>query len=361
MSYQGAIYFSAIGDNGFALFRTDGTISGTSKIKDLNRLEAIRVVNNKLVMIAETSGTTYGPHDLWVSDGTTEGTNHLMTFGDNIDSDIQDMTILNDELYFIAKEPSPFYKAVYKTNGTLEGTKLMFSDRTHPFINLDISQIMSCGDYVYFQVHDEASSGTELWKTDGTAAGTNAVLNNEEDVYNVFTELACFKENLLFKQYAYSDKLWVTKGKSNEVSAIDINVTNGSSELRLTYSFTMVNDHLFFQGITTESGSELYVTTPVFSTLGVDDHHFFETHNTEKLIHIYPNPTTRLVNIKSIQDTQIQSFEIFDLLGKSIKNQENKILSTAMTFNTSKLLKGIYLIKVQFFNGNTASAKLIVN
>jgi hypothetical protein len=87
-------------------------------------MRVLKTVNNKLFIIAETSGTTYGPHDLWTSDGTASGTVHLKTFGDRYD--IQLTTSLNNELYLVVVSPDSYFKSVYKTDGTITGTKLLF-------------------------------------------------------------------------------------------------------------------------------------------------------------------------------------------------------------------------------------------
>ncbi|WP_298777420.1 T9SS type A sorting domain-containing protein [uncultured Polaribacter sp.] len=354
------IYFHAISNSGDALWKSDGTEAGTEIVKNINDIRHLRVVNNKLVIVAETSGTSYGPHDLWVSDGTTAGTNHLMSFGDNIDSDIQFMTILNDELYFVAKEPSPYYKAVYKTDGTLSGTQLLFSDRNHPFINLDIDNIITCGNYVYFGVQKEASSDKELWRTDGTQQGTIPIVSDVGGVFNSISGLSCFKENILFKQYVQPDKLWLSTGQVDEIYDLDINIINGSSNLSSFYYFTSVNDKIFFQGTTNESGGEVYVASLDLSTLGVDKIDTVNEVNNIRVM-VYPNPSSNgQLNIKLSDYNSISGFDIYDLSGKKIISKSNLSLSEEMIINLEGLSSGLYILNVSVFGKGKLATKFLV-
>ena len=88
--FNNTVYFIANDNSGSGLWTTDGTESGTNKIINLNYMRVLKTVNNKLIIVAQKLQvllmvhTTYG-----VSDGTASGTNHLQSFGDNIDSNIQ--------------------------------------------------------------------------------------------------------------------------------------------------------------------------------------------------------------------------------------------------------------------------------
>ncbi|AIZ42898.1 thrombospondin type 3 repeat-containing protein [Cellulophaga baltica] len=265
------IYFSASDGTGSALYKTNGTESGTNKIINLNRLESISVINNKLVMIAETSGTSYGPHDLWVSDGTAEGTNHLMSFGDGIDSNIQFTTVLNDELYFVARFPynpngnnERYGKSIFKTNGTLEGTIPLFVGSEHPIHNPDIDNILTCGDYVYFGIQESLGFGNkELWRTSGALETTIKLVGQEEGEYNSVNNLACFKDNLIFTQYSSDFQIWITNGQPDKVIGLNFNISNGSPLSGSPFYFTSVVNKLYFEGTSTESGSEIYVANPL--------------------------------------------------------------------------------------------------
>ncbi|GAB5476056.1 MAG: hypothetical protein Mars2KO_41550 [Maribacter sp.] len=267
---DGHIYFSAKDGTGTGLYRTDGTPTGTSRVTYLNDIRVMKVVNNRILMVAETSGTTYGPHDLWVSDGTSEGTNHLMSYGDGIDSNIQFTTILNDELYFVAFYPynendaNPRHgKSIFKTDGTIEGTKALYVGSENSSSNVDIDTILTCGDYVYFGIQEGFSSDKELWRTGGTVETTVKLVGQEEGVFNTVNNLACFKDNLFFTQYSSDFQIWMTNGQPDNTIGLNLNISNGSPLSGTPIYFTSAGSKLYFSGSTSETGSEIYVTNPL--------------------------------------------------------------------------------------------------
>ncbi|MBC3758153.1 thrombospondin type 3 repeat-containing protein [Hyunsoonleella sp. SJ7] len=257
---NGLIYFIVEGSSLDALWQTDGTIDGTVKVIDLNDIRVLRQIEGKLLLVAETSGTTYGPHDLWVSDGTASGTSHLKSFGDSIDSSIQYAEVLNNEMYFVAKSPTTFSKAVYKTNGTIEGTIKLFDaslDTTIPIASADIDYLAVCGGDVYFVVRDKFGLDQELWRTDGASA-----IKISSD--NYYDNIACHQNSLV---YTYDDansflpKKLKIANKNGSLHLIDINVNNdknfdGSDNISGLFS---AGDKLYFSARTDVSGSELYV------------------------------------------------------------------------------------------------------
>jgi|GEM_PF-1053892 len=265
--YKGVIYFSARN----ALYRTDGTPSGTAKVIGMHGLSSVKVVNNRLVMVANDPENTYGSNQIWFSDGTAEGTYFFDSYGGGIDSGIQYLTTLDDALYFVAFYPNKGYnpypefhgKSVFKTDGTPEGTTALFIGSEHRFSNVDIDVLLTCGDYVYFGVREGFSSDKELWRTNGTVEGTISIVTEEEGVFNHISELECFNGNLLFKQSVDSKKIFLATGETDEVYDLDINVTNNSSSPNYNYNLTKVGNRLFFDGSTEENGSEIYVAYPL--------------------------------------------------------------------------------------------------
>lgn len=244
-----------------AVLKTDGTPGGTEVIKNLNDIRNIKVLNNRLIIVAETSGTTYGPHDLWSSDGTAEGTIHLKTFGDKIDSDIRFMTILNDELYFVAKNPESFYKSIYKTNGTIEGTQLLYDGiSTGGTFDVDIDVIKTCGDYVYFMVEKENNtfSGVELWRTQGSPENTVQLTSSQEDSY-YYQYLACFQNDIFFKDALNKQEILRTNEITGDIEKVNYTINGQAPPQDLIINNIVASGNiLYFAGTTQENGEELY-------------------------------------------------------------------------------------------------------
>src|SRR5205085_6761437 len=78
--YNSKLYFDANdGANGYELWVSDGTSSGTQMVKDINPTNDgnpyyFKVYNNELYFIA-TDGTGY---QLWESDGSSNGTKSIL-------------------------------------------------------------------------------------------------------------------------------------------------------------------------------------------------------------------------------------------------------------------------------------------
>ncbi len=300
------IYFIVEGSGADALWQTDGTAAGTTKVIDLNDLRVLRKVNDKLILVAETSGTTYGPHDLWVSDGTEVGTTHIMSFGDGIDSNIQYTTNLNDEIYFVAKSPVTFSKAVYKSDGTVEGTISVFDasqDSTISIASADIDYLTTCGDYVYFIVRDKFGIDKELWRTDGVTT----VKVSDEKVYNSIT---CYQNNIIYtfddtSPFPLSPKKLKIVDSELSLPVIDISVNNGKDfdGNDIISGLFGAEEVLFIMARTDISGEELYASKLNLSTsnLNGDD----DEDGVMNLLDICPNTSNgEAVDAKGCSENQ---------------------------------------------------------
>ncbi|QXP78698.1 MULTISPECIES: ELWxxDGT repeat protein [Winogradskyella] len=356
------IYFIAHDNTGTALWTTDGTESGTNKIINLNDMRVLKTVNNKLIIVAETSGTTYGPHDIWVSDGTNSGTSHLQSFGDNLYSDIRITEIFNNELYFVAKNPNTAKKALYKTDGTLSGTVLVFDGSLFStFPTIDIKNLSVCGDYLYFGVKDDYGFGAdkELWRTNGI--NTEKIAESDTDSFLSIRNLTCYNNNLLYLAESFPHKIWITNDNLNEALQLDLNILNGPNfeNYNSIEEMGATDNKLYFRARNDISGNELYVTDIDASTLSINDYEITEN-GSFKIVRLYPNPTKNLVTIESITNSNIEKFEIWDLSGKRIHKESNKNLAS-IVYDTNKLSGGMYFVKVFLTDNKIETLKLIVN
>jgi ELWxxDGT repeat protein len=310
-----------------ALWKTDGTQSGTEVIYSNNNLGYLNKVNNKLLFYANGS--------LWLSDGTTNGTSitELPSYL-NINSNIE----VNNELYFISrlKDVSNRY-GLYKTNGTKDGTVLLYEGLDHPtFDYVRISDLTKCSIYIYFRLSNYYSNGNpELWRTDGVVTEK---VDSDTDTYSI--NLTCHKNNLFYNTNATKIKL--IPENSNEPYVLNINITSNDSfsDYADSYHFTSSGDNLYFSNPTDLSGFELFVITPDISTLNTNP---FQDQIESNKLNIFPNPTRKIINIKS--QTYFNRITIYNLNGRLIINE--KIENTLETkLNVDSLTKGIYLIEI---------------
>ena len=178
--FKGKIYFTADdGEHGTELWTSDGTPSGTVLLKDLlpgprsSRPGALTVAGENLFFIANSDGSS--EYALWKTDGTREGTEKLL------DGAIPGVTSANIRNY--GKEFVPFGNVIvftgydiennfqpWRSDGTPEGTHLLkvLAGRD------SIRGVTKVGDALYF-----STGFDEFWKSDGTAEGTRMVAEGE--------------------------------------------------------------------------------------------------------------------------------------------------------------------------------------
>jgi hypothetical protein len=135
------VYFLAIDKNGeINLFSTDGTIQNTISFLDtlsysFSWEKNLVADNNGTLYFSTSNNYHYNTDDskqLWVSDGTKEGTHIIKTFDDYYRIEISYFYIINNTLYFLIEHPdydfmyysddSNHVAEIYKSNGTSEGT-----------------------------------------------------------------------------------------------------------------------------------------------------------------------------------------------------------------------------------------------
>ena len=279
IEFNDRLYFSAGDDeNGRELWVSDGTNEGTQLLKDINP----RVRDNGFgfgsspYYFTEFNDRLYftANNNLWVSDGTNEGTQLVKDvdpgtgdyFGFTYGSYPDSFTEFNDRFYF-SGDDGENGRELWVSDGTNEGTQLLKD------INPEGGYLYAYGSYprnitefngrLYFGAND--GSGRKLWVSDGTTEGTqllkdiNPRVGSYSFAYNTylrnFTE---FNDRLYFNANdgEDNDELWVTDGTAEGTQLVkDINPEGGSSPR----NFTVLNDHLYF-GARGENGEELWVT-----------------------------------------------------------------------------------------------------
>lgn len=353
------IYYFGFSNGVYGVYKIDTNTEENTFIHPFVQIEHMYVANNKLFIIQDNGETNY-PHaarELWVTDGTTEGTSYLLDFADDR---IDHVSIFNDEFYFIARIDDNANKALYKSDGTIEGTVPVFTNSNLPVTTYPTSKnLITCGNYLYFGV--KRSSGSvisELYRTDGTESGTIAIVNEVNGAFNIISELSCFQDILFFKQYSGEFDFWITDSESSDAVGFNLNITNGP--LQSIYSFTQAEDKLFFYGQTEESGSEIYVAYPSENTLSIENN--LVLNEKDKLTAlVYPNPANDELNIKvSNHNNLISAFEIYNLSGKKVIDKRYEEFKKEINLNVEMLPPGIYLIKININNKEQITSKFIV-
>jgi len=146
-------------DNGCELWRTDGSIGGTQLVKEIPgvglELDFLTAFRGKLYFLETTQ------NDLWVSDGTAEGTFRLTFASEKL------FAATPSHLFFISGTE------LWTSDGTAAGTRSLTQFNTfNSFENTPWLKVI--GNRIYF-VADDGAHGPEIWRSDGTPEGTTRV------------------------------------------------------------------------------------------------------------------------------------------------------------------------------------------
>lgn len=164
-------------ENGDSLWRSDGTIVGTTSIK--SGFTNARNFTPSSNLVYFTAITTAAGMEPWVTDGTPEGT-HLVNdvrpgpTGSLDSAWIKLAPFGTGGLLFSANDGVSGAQLWY-TNGSAPGTRLV-ANLSGPRINANPAQLVDAAGTVFFTAATEAA-GRELWRSDGTEAGTALVLD----------------------------------------------------------------------------------------------------------------------------------------------------------------------------------------
>jgi len=251
--FNDKLYFSARRSGTHELWVTDGTDVGTQLVKDINPgvgssyPKGFFVFNGRLFFTADDGSTG---EELWVTDGTAAGTQLFKDIRPGTGSSLDfiyyppNFTVFNGRLFFTANDGING-RELWVTDGTTAGTQL-FKDISPGIIGSTPTGMTVFNGNLIFAAEDRISY-RELWISDGTAAGTQLL----KDIANNFSSypgnFTIFDNRLFFTADDFDNngrELWVTDGTAAGTQLFkDINPGGYDSSPQ---SLTVVNDKLFF-------------------------------------------------------------------------------------------------------------------
>ncbi|MCW3124666.1 MAG: hypothetical protein JWO03_324 [Bacteroidetes bacterium] len=250
---NGKTIFQALDSlHGMELWVSDGSTSGTQLLMDIlpgpfssNPIN-FKVWNGKLYFCAADS--VHG-RELWVTDGTTTGT-HLVVDAlpaPGYSTAPRDLTICNNKLYFLG------WDGLYTSDGTAAGTiriKNSYGDN-----------LVECNGKLIF-VGRDASSAEEPWISDGTTSGTFMLKDINPGVGNSSspTFLTSFNGKVYFvaNDYIHGREPWVSDGTAAGTVLLK-DIYSGIHDSG-PIEFTAFKGRLYFNAIDSLHGAELWVT-----------------------------------------------------------------------------------------------------
>jgi ELWxxDGT repeat protein len=198
VAFRGDLYFSANdGTHGFELWKTDGTPDGTTLAAEFNPgpqssdIRSLTAIGERLYFVGRSSRDASKPFAVYTTDGTLTGTEFVRDFASEVTSSVCPGSCLGwppgtfvafgGLTYFIASDGISGLE-LWQTDGTPSGTSLVkdicpgrcsalgFSGNGSR--NPPLLQVVN-GRLIFFA--NDGVHGTELWTSDGREAGTHLV------------------------------------------------------------------------------------------------------------------------------------------------------------------------------------------
>ena len=253
--------------NGFELWKSDGSESGTTLVKDIRigssggfDVTGELISYNGFVYFSADNGTTMD--ELWKSDGSATGTVLVKNIAAVGPSYIENFTISNNILFFTANDGNNGQE-LWKTDGTTTGTvmvkKIASSGGSSPLYLTDVNGTLFFSAYT-------ASNGNELWKSDGTTTGTVMVKDINPGTASAFSTSSFFNMNgtLYFSANdgINGEELWKSDGTTNgTVMVKDIRVgSSGGLDFSNIQYFVNYQGSLYFLANDGTTGAEIWKT-----------------------------------------------------------------------------------------------------
>lgn len=243
------------------LWISDGTSSGTQFLKQFapwgwNQF-CFTLLNDKLYFAA--SDSTHG-EELWVTDGTVAGTQMVLDifpggwggfYGFDI-AGVNKFATLGGKLYFVAND-SLHGSELWVSDGTAAGTTMVLDINPAPTASGAQGEVVSANGKLYFPA-DDGVHGVEMWTSDGTAAGTHLVkdLDLIGNDTSTIGNLIVFNNNIYFTENMYYpyDSIYTPRPSRNFC------VTDGTvggtyildTALGNTVDYAVLGSNLYFVG-----------------------------------------------------------------------------------------------------------------
>ena len=207
-------------------------------------------VNNRAIFAA--SDGVHG-RELWKSDGTVSGTALLKDINPSGDGvwDSQNVALVGNNLYFDGNDGVHNFE-LWKTDGTTAGT-VMVKDINVGSAKSNLYNFMNINGVLYFRANDGVT-GQQIWKSDGTSAGT--VVYSKSTKFTVNSIIGYLGSNLIVSEYSYPNHgaIWKTDGTDAGTSLIKDGVGTYFSKT------TNVGGKLYFYSVNATYGEEIWVT-----------------------------------------------------------------------------------------------------
>jgi ELWxxDGT repeat protein len=309
--------------NGFEVWTTNGTVTGTNIIKNISQGSAnaqnfkLATTSNKVFFTAiesnsydqklhkielglvvskvsdlkvsgyiELNASTYimsaanenYDFELWKTDGTSTGTMLVKDIYNGMQGSGPGQFVkLNNSIVFTAQVSNTLGEELWVTDGTTSGTVLL-KDIFLGSTSSSPQYLVELNGFVYFSASSQ-TQGYELWRTDGTEAGTTQVKDIVPGVGSGSPKNLTKVGNKIFfvaQTPATGNELWVTDGTSAGTYLVsDIRPGALSSE---PSELTAMGSNIYFSADNGTQGRELWQSNGNLNNaivFNINQEHFF--------------------------------------------------------------------------------------
>jgi len=210
-------FFADDGEHGFEPWVSDGTEGGTFMLRDANIFNK-HVFNPMFIATDEHVYFNASNDDVWVTDGTTLGTQKLLDaipyYGSNVLVIGHSKRIALSNKLYILHDDNVHGRELWVSDGTVMGTHMIKDideSNTSSVPSWEYDDLYVYNDSVYFKA-DDGVHGMSLWKSDGTTVGTQLFLDAAEGAYELDYSFPGLVGDKMLINATYPTQLYITDG-----------------------------------------------------------------------------------------------------------------------------------------------------
>ncbi|WP_193218042.1 MULTISPECIES: T9SS type A sorting domain-containing protein [unclassified Imperialibacter] len=308
------VYFRSYDGNGYDIWVTDGTESGTFKIISGSYSSIKYFSNGNLTFISLNN------NQVWATDGTLDGTKKISN--DGVYTYYMTGASTENYFYYTIRGSNNLYQ-IFKSDGTPEGTNMIAQSES-----FNISYVFDIDGEVYYSTY-----------SDGTIN-----FNRYREAQNQSVTVASHPYAISFFASNGSDAYFIDSVSPYRIWKLD--VSSGSAEMIVTFANNQyyqgslngfAGDKLVFAIYSPDTGNELWVTDGTESGTGL-------------LKDIYPGPFSSLYNTNRLFESNVLGKIFFRArnpeTGQEVWVSDGTSSGTSLLEDTNTALQSISMFKM---------------